>query len=491
MNSLVVKSLQIALGLQAVIWLGTLLVVGFSMAILWWHVVVAALLLFGLLAIHRPLDALYGRAASILSGMNRPVPRNVCRAITSALAEHEQRIESQNRQLGESRERFEAVLSGMAEGVIAIDASGDVLLVNRAARDLLALHPVTAVGRPLVGLVRYEPVQSAIRQAIHSEKTVHTQFETLGSERRQITLRVAPMSGAPMPGMTLVFRDVTELNRLEAIRRDFVANVSHELKSPLASIKAYAETLRLGAVERSPENYQFVKQIENQANLLNSQIHDLLQIARIESGHQSQHQEWVDLEQASEDCIDRFRREAEMKAIRVNLEIAKDLQGDPILVWIDPESIITILDNLVSNALRYTGQNGDVKIILDDVANGFAVFKVQDNGIGIAPEHQERVFERFFRVDQARSRDLGGTGLGLAIVKHTVHQADGKIELHSKIGVGTTFRVSLPVNEPATPGNSELAEEKNHGEKNYGEKNHGEKNHGEKNHGDLNRAAAD
>jgi len=293
-----------------------------------------------------------------------------------------------------------------------------------------------------------------------------------------------------------VFRDVTALNRLEAIRRDFVANVSHELKSPLASIKAYAETLRLGAVERSPENYQFVKQIENQANLLNSQIHDLLQIARIESGHQSQHQEWVDLEQASEDCIDRFRREAEMKAIRVNLEIAKDLQGDPILVWIDPESIITILDNLVSNALRYTGQNGDVKIILDDVANGFAVFKVQDNGIGIAPEHQERVFERFFRVDQARSRDLGGTGLGLAIVKHTVHQADGKIELHSKIGVGTTFRVSLPVNEPATPGNSELAEEKNHGEKNHGEKNHGEKNHGEKNHGeknhgDLNRAAAD
>ncbi len=249
--------------------------------------------------------------------------------------------------------------------------------------------------------------------------------------------------------MTLVFQDVTELVRLESIRRDFVAGASHELKTPLSAIKAIAETLLMGAINKSPDNLRFVQQIDQQADILSRQVHDLLQLARIESGLEAFKSEPVDLEDVCQESISHYQLEAQQKG--VELQFLPVIGGDETgcFVWADHDALRTIFDNLVSNALRYGHHHGTgrrkahVKVQITASAKD-CIVEVIDNGIGIAPEHQARIFERFFRVDTARSREQGGTGLGLAIVKHLVMSFDGQIEVHSKLGIGSTFRATFP-----------------------------------------------
>ncbi len=358
----------------------------------------------------------------------------------------EQQLENKTIELAKNREHFDAVLSGMVEGVIAIDESQKVVLINRAARAILALDTMNVIGKPVSGLVRYEEVQNAIHEAFETGKTVSLSFKTHDPHPREVRLRVAPMAGKPRPGMTLVFHDVTELARLETIRRDFVANVSHELKTPLVSIKGYAETLLMGAIDKAPENRRFLQQIDHQAEVLNRQIHDLLQLARIESGREAFSYEAVDLLQVCQDNVNQFVDEAAKRHIQLIFE--NRLSDDGCFVWADPDAMKTVFDNLISNALRYSRIDGRTHepmvrvVIRSDDTN--AIVEVIDNGIGIAREHQERVFERFFRVDPARSREQGGTGLGLSIVKHLLQSFGGQIELDSKPGLGSTFRAVLP-----------------------------------------------
>jgi two-component system phosphate regulon sensor histidine kinase PhoR len=360
----------------------------------------------------------------------------------------EEQLERQTVLLAEYKERFDAVLSGMIEGVIAIDEAGKVQFINRAARTILSIDMPDFLGKPLVGLVRYEAVQMATRQAWETNRIVNTTFQTYERDRRDVRLRVAPMAGEPLPGMTLVFHDITDLTRLETIRRDFVANVSHELKTPLSSIKANAETLLMGAIHKSPDNMRFLQQINQQAETLNQQIHDLLQLARIESGRQAFSLEPVDLMQVGRESTERHREEAYQK--QVQLTIDGQLGSETTcFIWADRDAIRTMLDNLVSNALRYSHHHGagrrEAKVkLLVRLAGTEAIVEVIDNGIGIAPEHQSRIFERFFRVDAARSRELGGTGLGLAIVKHLAQSFEGRVEVNSKLGIGSTFRLTFP-----------------------------------------------
>ena len=385
------------------------------------------------------------------AGWNSPemdTGRSLSDRLRQVIQTREQQLERQAVILAEHQERFEAVLSGMIEGVIAIDEAGKVLFLNRAARTILSIDLLDVTGKPLIGLVRYEAVHQATRQAWETHKTVDATFETYVRDRRDVRLRVAPMAGVPLPGMTLVFHDITELVRLETIRRDFVANISHELKTPLSSIKANAETLLMGAIDKSPENVRFVRQIDQQAETLSQQIHDLLQLARIESGRQAFSAEPVDLVQVSAESVRRHAEEAEKKSVQLSM---LDLLGEaaPCYVWADREALRTILDNLVSNALRYSYHHGTgrrqaaVRLEVKILGTG-AVVEVIDNGIGIATEHQARIFERFFRVDPARSRELGGTGLGLAIVKHLTQSFGGQVEVQSKLGVGSTFRIVFP-----------------------------------------------
>jgi two-component system phosphate regulon sensor histidine kinase PhoR len=272
---------------------------------------------------------------------------------------------------------------------------------------------------------------------------------------QHIDIHVQPLPGTPCPGVVLVVHDTTELRRLEAMRRDFVANVSHELKTPLSSIKAYTETLRNGALA-DPENSQrFLMRIEEQADRLHHLILDMLMLARLESEQQAFEITTVNVKDVVTACLNDHRQAAEAKRIElIGAEVGEKAPSpqpspagsgrDTVLVRADREGLREILDNLVDNAIKYTPDMGTVTI--DWQPNGsMARISVRDTGIGIKPKDQPRVFERFYRVDKARSRELGGTGLGLAIVKHLVQSFGGRVSVESESGKGSTFTVELPL----------------------------------------------
>jgi two-component system phosphate regulon sensor histidine kinase PhoR len=248
------------------------------------------------------------------------------------------------------------------------------------------------------------------------------------------------LQGEPCPGVVLVLQDVTELRRLEHLRQEFVANVSHELKTPLAAIKACAETLQDGAIDRPEVNREFTMKIEHEADRLNDLIVDMLRLAKIESGHEPVDLATVSLQETTADCVQRHLASAKRKDVKLVIETS-----DPALaVRADRDGVLTILDNLVDNALKYTDAGGLIKLKWTELGKDTIQIDVADNGAGIPDEHQSRVFERFYRVDQARSRELGSTGLGLAIVKHLSQSFGGTVSLDSQPGKGSTFRVSLP-----------------------------------------------
>jgi two-component system, OmpR family, phosphate regulon sensor histidine kinase PhoR len=348
-------------------------------------------------------------------------------------------------ELREKSELLLSVLENMVEGVVAVGADETVLLANEASGRLLGFAAAHATGRPLVEVTRCRPLYSAVRQASHSGRPTRSEFESPGESRRLISVRAAPLAGDRRQGVMVVMHDVSELRRLENLRREFVANVSHELKTPLASIKAYAETLRLGAIDDDVHRMQFIERIEEQAERLHELIVDLLQLARVESGQEVF--EFADLPLAPlvEECVEQFFGSA--GARQITLGIAPDLA--PLNVHVDEEGLRTIVNNLVDNALKYTPPEGSVRVSWRR-EGGYAVLSVQDTGIGIAPRDQGRIFERFFRVDKARSRELGGTGLGLSIVKHLAQAFGGDVAVESQEGAGSTFRVKLPLSTSTT-----------------------------------------
>jgi two-component system phosphate regulon sensor histidine kinase PhoR len=342
-------------------------------------------------------------------------------------------------ELEENGQRLETVLGSMVEGVIAVDGRQRVLFANRAGRRLLELSDDELAGRPLLEITRSRVIRAAVAEALRGPRPTQTEFEVPGNTRRVLALRATRLPGEPTPGAVLVLHDVTELRRLENMRREFVANVSHELKTPLASIKAYAETLQLGAVNDPRHNLEFVGRIEEQADRLHQLIVDLIHLARVESGEEAFDITDVPVAGAVEGCLARHAVAAEAKRI----ELRAEPSAEALKVRADEEGLRTILDNLVGNAVKYTPDGGHV-IVRWRRDNERVLLEVEDNGIGIAEKFQSRVFERFYRVDKARSRELGGTGLGLSIVKHLAQAFGGGVGLASELGRGSTFRVWLP-----------------------------------------------
>jgi two-component system phosphate regulon sensor histidine kinase PhoR len=323
--------------------------------------------------------------------------------------------------------------------VIAVDRDERILLANEASRVLLECTRRDVVARPLLEVTRSRPIHEAVATALRTEQPLQGEFETSAATRRTLAMQVTCLPGQPCPGVVIVLHDVSELRRLENLRREFVANVSHELKTPLASIKAYAETLRLGAIHDDEHNVVFVARIEEQADRLYQLILDLLQIARLESGQELFEITNVPLAGVVEACTKRYADAATAK--RISLEVT--LPPEPLKVRADEEGLNTILDNLLDNAIKYTPEDGQVTIRWS-AENSHVWLEVTDTGIGIAPQDQPRVFERFFRVHKARSRELGGTGLGLSIVKHLAQSFGGTVGIESRVGKGSTFRVKLP-----------------------------------------------
>ncbi|MDA0660133.1 MAG: ATP-binding protein [Planctomycetota bacterium] len=339
--------------------------------------------------------------------------------------------------------RQETVLSAMMDGVIAVDRDKTILFVNSAVSQLLELPAAPRVGRPLLESVRVHGIHQLISRALASGASQQTEIQLDAAVPHVLSLHVTCMPGTPSPGVVIVLHDVTDVRRLERLRQDFVANVSHELKTPLSSIKAYAETLRTGAIHDQANCMKFLLRIEEHADRLDALIVDLLRLARIESGEKSFEIQCVNVRSLVHHRVADHQALAHSKQIELSVT-----DGDPLLhVRADEEGFRQILDNLIDNAIKYTSEHGKVTLRWF-CTEAMVSIEVEDTGIGISPEDQKRVFERFYRVDKARSRDVGGTGLGLAIVKHVAQFFGGQAYVHSEVRVGSTFGVRLPMTQP-------------------------------------------
>eukprot|EP00913_Durusdinium_trenchii_P008773 g8239.t1 len=360
-------------------------------------------------------------------------------SMTEQLAHRIDQFRRNQNELEETTKLLQTVFGTMVEGVMAIDADQKILFANQAARSLLDLGSADVVGRPVWEVARSATIQESARIVLEEQPQDRREFPLPRTENIA-ALVASRLPGDPCPGAVLVLHDVTELRRLENLRREFVSNVSHELKTPLTAIQAYAETLQNGAIEEPEHNREFVRRIEEQADRLHMLILDLLAIARIESGEDAFEVGPIPIAKTIRTCCDAHQRVASSKGVAIRCIEPEDTT---LRVLADEEGVRTIFDNLVDNAIDYTPAGGEVS--LSWTVEGQTVrIDVTDTGVGIPHEHQKRIFERFYRVDKARSRELGGTGLGLAIVKHLTQVFGGRVEVDSEPGRGSTFSVYLP-----------------------------------------------
>jgi two-component system phosphate regulon sensor histidine kinase PhoR len=375
-------------------------------------------------------------------------------------ASFDQLAGSLSRTVGElrsERDLVSRILDGMQEGVLLLDKDGKVALMNPALREMLLLR-ADLVGHPLLEVVRHAELKELLDRARLTGTTCSGEVELGGLKPRRLLVRGTaftergsvspPRPGRPRGavaenggGMLAVFFDVTDIRRLESLRRDFVANVSHELRTPVTAILSAAETMQT-ALDRDPEGAKrFLAIVERNAARLQRLIEDLLDLSRIESRELRLRPERFAFESFATHLLGMFRERAEKRKIALRLETAKGLEVDA-----DRRALEQVLTNLVDNAVKYCPEGCSVVVHAEPAeapATG-VLLRVEDDGPGIEQKHLSRLFERFYRVDAGRSREMGGTGLGLAIVKHLVEAMGGAIVVASTVGKGTTFEVSLP-----------------------------------------------
>ncbi len=340
------------------------------------------------------------------------------------------------------RNEYEAVLSSMMEGIVAVDMEERIISVNQAAAIMLKSKLSELKGRSVQEMIRNRELQGFVMETLSSGKALQGDIIFRRNGEKVLNTHSTPLCDANNKriGTLIVLNDVTQLRRLENVRRDFVANVSHEIKTPLTAIKGFVETLRCGAMENPEEAWRFLAIIENHVNRLAAIIEDLLQLSRIEQeGEIKQIQlkeSYIkDVIQAS---IQVCQAKAEKKRIRIDV-----LCEDSVLAKIDPPLLEQAFVNLLDNAIKYSKEES--KILIETIlTDSEAIISFQDHGIGIAKKNLPRLFERFYRVDKARSRKLGGTGLGLAIVKHIIQAHGGNVTVESTAGKGSTFAIHLP-----------------------------------------------
>jgi two-component system phosphate regulon sensor histidine kinase PhoR len=369
----------------------------------------------------------------------------VARAIKQSTSKLGQTI----RILTEDRNRSAAVLASMLEGVAVIDAEKRVVFSNRGIAEILGQDSANWKGRPLIELTRQSDLLDAVHRALESGEAINNEVVIGTTSPRSFSLTVAPIlpqeinpgaaDGKP-EGAVMVLHDISELRRLERIRRDFVANVSHELKTPLTAIRGFSETLLAGALEDPKNKRRFVEIIRNHSVRLARLTDDLLKLARIEAGKLDLEFAPVQIWDIVAPCLETSKRQAEIKSQTLAMEVPDLFPA----LWCDAASMGEVLQNLLDNAIQYTPPSGCITLGAE-VRENVAVLTVADTGIGIPQADQDRIFERFYRVDAARSREAGGTGLGLAIAKHIVEAHGGKIWAQSEVGRGSAFHFTVPL----------------------------------------------
>lgn len=341
------------------------------------------------------------------------------------------------------------IMNQMQSGIIVVDARMHILLVTPVARKLTGIAP-NSEGVAVSEACKNVSLEGVFGEAMRREGVYTNEVAArtaVGRGHRPLRFYVSPMrQDGKVVGALAMVEDITELRRLEQVRTDFVANVSHELKTPLTSIKGFVETLLDGAINNPPMAEKFLKIIMLEAERLTRLINDILSISKLESGMNDVPTERVQLDKMAFEVADMLRIHAEEKQVTINAHRNKK----PVYIIGNPDHVEQMLINLIENAIKYNKPGGSVTVHVfgnDREAN----VTISDTGIGIPEEHLPRLFERFYRVDKGRSRSMGGTGLGLAIVKHIVRGMNGEIEVHSKFGEGTEFLVTLPIAPPPAP----------------------------------------
>jgi signal transduction histidine kinase len=362
-------------------------------------------------------------ALMVRSGARRRAEGLDARANRAELA-----LKDQTRSSAENRQVQDTILASMEEGVLLLDAHGRRVFANEALERHLGMTPDSAEAMlPL-------EIQRAAKRAAFTGAVVRAEADTGAPVR---WLRAAAIPVGDDGSVLVVVRDVTEARRLDRVRRDFVANASHELKTPVSSIRAAAETLRSGAIEDPPAARRFTEQLEREALRLSRIVSDLLDLSRLETG--SDLEERVRLDAVAAEEIQRLQEDAREAGVALVLHA----DGVP-SVHGSGRDLALLVRNLVDNAVRYTQEGGSVDVTVTGDRSR-VLLRVTDTGIGIPQRDIARIFERFYRVDRARSRETGGTGLGLAIVKHVAENHRAEIVVHSELARGTTFEVSFPV----------------------------------------------
>ena len=349
------------------------------------------------------------------------------------------RIESQLLSLSAEKKRLDTILSGMGEGVMVTDATGVITLINPAFRALFSILEEVE-GKPLIEITRHPALFDAFKMVMETlDERLEEITLQLDREKTLLTHWVPLLENGRVQGIVAVFHDISDLKRLEKIRRDFVANVSHELRTPVSVIKGYAETLLAGALETDPEQAgRFVEIIHNHSERLATLIGDLLALSALESGDLALDLAPISIASAARHACTLLEPKASGKGISIALNGVEE--APPVLA--DFGRVEQVLINLLDNAIKYTPETGSVKISAHDAGDMIKI-TVTDTGTGIPAKDIPRIFERFYRVDSARSRDLGGTGLGLSIVKHIVQLHGGDVSAESTPGNGSTFTFTL------------------------------------------------
>jgi len=336
----------------------------------------------------------------------------------------------------------DATLRSMAEGVLAMDASGKIILANPMIEKMFAITQPEVIGKSVREATRNNEIADLMETALREGKKVSSEINIVVPFEASFVAHASPMTDndGQVAGLVCVLHDISELKKLEAYRSEFIANISHELKTPLTVIRNYVETLLDGAIDDKLHNIEFLQKIDKYAISLTDLISDILELSHLESKKELGAFSEIDLAKIMKKAIETVTPKIEKKKIEL---ITKCDQSEHKINGIE-EHIFRAILNLLDNAVNYTGDGGSIEISCEKKDAQYAIH-IADTGIGIPPEHQPRIFERFYRVDKARSRDLGGTGLGLAIVKHVMNLHNGSVTLESESGKGARFTLFFPL----------------------------------------------
>jgi two-component system phosphate regulon sensor histidine kinase PhoR len=368
-----------------------------------------------------------------------PDPQRVALALETISA-HQQELE---RQIAGRESGTQAILGAMEDGVLVVDARSRITLMNSTFQKLFDLRD-PAVDVPLVEAVRHATLDQLIAETLETGEATRNELSVTDSRthsERHIEVNAVPIKRADdeMPGAVVLFHDITELKQVDQVRREFVANVSHELRTPLSILRGYIEVLLDEPETPREELARILSIMERHSKRLQRLVHDLLSLAQLESSGATLEVSAVRVDELFNNLI----RDWKEKLAAKNLKVIVDLTPEALTLHADGTRLEEALYNLLDNAVKFSVENGEIYLRATRLGSDM-VLSVSDNGLGIGKEHLSRIFERFYRADKARSRELGGTGLGLAIVKHIAQLHGGRVEAESELGSGTTIRVILP-----------------------------------------------